>query len=290
MIRIVVLGDLNLDILAHLPGTLPRGGEVRTLIKTTPGGSAANFARIAASQRMKVTFIGCVGDDLTGRLLVDLLEDAGVETKVKRSSLPTGTIISLEDATERTMLCSRGANASLDESWVDPAWFDGASHLHISGYSLLSPPQARAAQQAFKIAKKRGMSISFTAPPANLIRQFGTDWFLSALRLIDWCFLNLAEGKTLTGAEKAEDIADILSQKFAVGALTIGEKGSLAWEGNKRDRGVAEPIEGADTTGAGDAFASGFVVSYLKYRDLKRANRHAADTASSFLRKRGHAI
>ncbi len=287
MNRIIVLGDLNLDIIASLPGRLPRGGEVRTRIRTAVGGSAANFARVLARHKgTRVTFVGCAGDDPAGRVLVAALAEQGIETRVKRVHLPTGTIISLADGAERTMLCSRGANDGLDESFIDPAWFEGANHLHLSGYVFLSPGQARAAGRAVRLAKGKGMSISITAPPANLIRNFGVAGFLAAAAPADWLFLNQDEGQALTGAETSDEIVDILSREFALGALTLGGAGSLAWEGEIRDRGSLEPIENADTTGAGDAFAAGFVAEYLNRRDLARANRHALDVSHSLLRDR----
>ncbi len=287
MSRIIVLGDLNIDIVASLSEELPRGGEVRTSIRTAVGGSAANFARTAAQHKdMQVTFIGCVGDDHAGRILVAALAEQGIEPHVKRAPLPTGTIISLTDGAERTMLCSRGANDGLDESFIDPAWFAGAAHLHLSGYALLSPGQAHATARAVRIAKDAGMSLSLTVPPANLIRNFGVEDFLAAIAPVDWLFLNHDEGMTLTGAETPDEIVDALARSFEVGALTLGGAGSLAWEGKIRDRGGHDPLENVDTTGAGDAFAAGFVADYLKHRDLVRANRHALGVSHSLLRSR----
>jgi len=287
MIKIIVLGDLNLDVIGQLPTWVPRGGEVRTTIKTRPGGSAANFARsVAQHEGIQVTFIGCVGDDPAGRFLVTALAEQGIEMQVKRAPLPTGTIISLTDGKERTILCSRGANDALDESFIEASWFNDPVHLHLSGYAFLSPGQARAADRAVSLAKEKGMSVSLTAPPANLIRKFGVKDFLAAIAPVDWLFLNYDEGKAITDADIPEEIVDVLAQKFALGALTLGKAGSLAWEGENRDRGVLEPLENADTTGAGDAFAAGFVVNYLKERNLNRANRSGINVAYSLLHGR----
>ncbi len=287
MTRIVVLGDLNLDVIVQLPAWVPRGEEIRTTIKTRLGGSAANFARgIAQHEGIQISFIGCVGDDPAGRLLVTELAQRGIETYVKRVPLPTGTIVSLTDGKERTMFCSRGANDALDESLIEPSRFKNATHLHLSGYAFLSPGQARAAERAMSLAKGKGMSVSITAPPANLIRDFGVDDFLSAIAPVDWLFLNHDEGRALTGAEASDEIVDILSGKFALGALTLGGAGSLAWEGETRDRGAISPLEDVDTTGAGDAFAAGFVADYLVHRDLNRANQRGIHAAYSLLQRR----
>ncbi len=286
MTRIIVLGDLNLDISVCVPEKLVPGGEFRTEILSSLGGAAANFACTAARLGAEVAFIGCAGTDPVGDSLVAELKQIKIETHVKRVAFPTGTIIALTDGAERTMLCARGANDKLDAAFIKPSWFDGASHLHLSGYALLSSVQAAAARRALEIAKNAGVSISLTAPPPNLIRDFGIEDFISAIASVDWLFLNREEGKTITGAEKIEDIVTVLSRKFTAGALTLGKDGSLAWDGDSRDRRMTTPLANVDSTGAGDAFAAGFVVDYLKHRDLTSANRRALDAALVRLQRR----
>ncbi len=286
MTRIVVLGDLNLDISVPVPDRLILGGEFRTEILSTPGGAAANFACTAARLGAEVAFIGCAGTDPVGDSLVAELKKIKVETHVKRVALPTGTVIALTDGVERTMLCSRGANDGLDAMFINPSWFDGARHLHLSGYAVISSGQTAAARRALEIAKNAGMSISLTAPPPNLIQNFGVEDFFAASAPVDWLFLNYAEGHAITGAEASEDIVEILSRRFTLGALTRGSEGSLAWEREIRDRGTTEPLTGVDTTGAGDAFAAGFVTDYLVHRDLNRANQRGIRTAHSLLHRR----
>jgi len=286
MTRIVVLGDVNLDVSVLLPGAVPRGGEVRTAITNSFGGAAVNFARAAARDGAEVALIGCIGNDPIGDAMLSILERDGIESHLKRVALPTGTIISLVDGAERTMLCSRGANDGLDGSFIDPAWFEGAAHLHLSGYALLSRSQAHAACKAISIANEQGMSISLTAPPANLIAQFGVRRFLAAVGSIDWLFLNLSEGRVITRAVVPDEIVTALAARFPVGALTLGPDGSLAWAEGSRDRVKGNPIEDVDTTGAGDAFAAGFVVSYLSEQDLGRANRRGTAVSRSLLQSR----
>jgi len=283
MSRIVVLGDLNLDVLARLSGALPEGGEVRTLVQAEPGGSAGRFARIAAREGAAVTFIGCVGNDFIGDLLIRSLQDEGVTPRVMRVDAPTGTIVSLAQGSERTMLCSRGANDGIEASWVSEECFRGANNLHLSGYTFLSHSQREAAHRAIEIARACGMKISIDPPPANLIRAFGVDSFLHEIAGLDWLFPNLDEGRTLSGEETPEKIVGVLAETFPAGATTLGEKGSLAWKGDERDRCEAEEIARADSTGAGDAFAAGFVVTYLESGTLAIANQRGNDVANRLL-------
>jgi len=286
MSRIVVLGDLNLDVLAALPESVPLEGEVRTSIQVVPGGSAGRFARTAAREGAEVTFIGCVGDDLAGELLVRSLQGEKIKPRVKRVDSPTGTIVALEQGGRRTMLCSRGANEGIDAAWVKEAWFFDAQHLHLSGYALLSPSQREAAHRAIDTGRARGMTISLDPPPANLIRAFGVAHFLEELSAVDWLFPNLEEGRALSGEQVPDRIVAALASTFSAGALTLGEDGSLAWRGVERDRCGVEDIECVSPTGAGDAFAAGFVVSLLGGASLHTANRRANGLARRLLRDR----
>ena len=283
MTRLIVLGDLNLDVRASLPEGLPFGGEVRTPIQAVPGGSAANVARAARGEGAEVLFVGCTGKDLIGDLLVLSLAAAGIETRVRRVDAPSGTVLALWKSTERTMFCSRGANDALDAAWVEEADFCGADHLHVSGYALLAPSQRAAADRAVELARQNGLTVSLNLPPANLLADYGLDAFRAQLAAIDWVFLNLEEGTALTEERDPKRMVDALADRFEAGALTLGKKGALAWRGTERAWAGARPIEIADSTGAGDAFAGGFLVTFLNTKDLERAVHRGVEVARQVL-------
>lgn len=284
MNRIIVLGDLNLDVLAHLPEVLPPDGEVQSVVSITPGGSAGNFARAAACEGAAVIFIGCVGGDLAGNLLVRSLQEQGIDVQVRHVNIPTGTVVSLVKKDGRTMLCSRGANDGLNPAWIEEDLFCAADHIHLSGYSFLSPNQCKAAQRAIYIARSLDLTISIDLPPANLIDSFGVSTFLAEITAAEIIFPNLAEGKILSGETKEEKIVAVLAETFPVGTLTLAEKGSLAWRGEERDYYQGEVIEAPNSTGAGDAFAAGFVTTYLQNRDLTAANQRGNEVAVRILK------
>jgi len=283
MSRIVVLGDLNLDVHAKQPGILPPGAEARSPIWARPGGSAGTFARLAAEQGAQVTFIGCVGDDLVGDLLIQSLERSGVQTAVARSTLPSGIILAYQEDQERSMICSRGANDGIGEAAVAPELFDEADHLHISGYAILSPNQRAAARRAIEVAQSRNLAISLDPPPANLIDSFGVDRFRNAIEGVSWLLPNRTEGETLTGRREPAEIVDALAETYAAGALTMGSEGSLAWRGEARDLQAPSEVLNADPTGAGDAFAAAFVVALLDGEALSAANAKGCASAREHL-------
>jgi sugar/nucleoside kinase (ribokinase family) len=290
MNRILVLGDLNLDVLVHLPEKFPSDGEMQTVVLTEPGGSAGNFARTAALEGAAVIFIGCVGDDLAGDLLVRSLQKQGIDTQVQRVNIPTGTVVSLVKEGEKRMLCSRGANAKLDPAWIKEDFFYGVNHVHISGYSFLAPTQRRAAQRAIYIARSLNLTISIDPPPANLIESFGLTTFLADMAASEIIFPNLAEGELLSGKRDEEKIVAVLAETFPVGALTLSERGSLAWRGGERNYYRGAMIKAPDSTGAGDAFAAGFITTYLQNKDLSASNRRGNEVAVSMLQAKAIAM
>jgi len=286
MTRIVVLGDLNLDIHAHLPRALTPGDEVRDTITIRPGGSAGTFARSAAQLGASVSFIGAVGEDLVGDLLEDSLVQAGIIPNLRRTSLPSGAVLAIQQEDERSMVCSRGANDGLDEEWVTEKLVRGSDHLHVSGYAFLSDVQRRAAIRALAIADAFSMTISIDPPPASLIRTFGVERFLDLLPDGLWLFPNLSEGQLLSGKLDAYKAVDVLSRRFPIGALTLGTDGAIAWKGTSRHFRQSDSLGPVDTTGAGDVYAAGFVTQFLKSGNVEQANDGAGRTACSMLRDR----
>ena len=281
--RIAVIGDLNLDIAVASPETLPAGGEVRSEIRTRPGGSAGTFARHAAGCGAEVVFVGCVGEDIAGEMLVRSLVDAGVEPRVVRSTRPTGAVLALWGEGERTMVCSRGANDDLDGSGINREFVRGVDHVHVSGYALLSPPQRKVAVHALLVARRLGRSTSVDPPPASLIEAAGIGRFREDVRGVDLLLPNLAEARTLTGAREVGPVVDALAAQHAAGAVTLGADGACAWSGDRRCvRSVEDPVD-VDSTGAGDVYGASFVVSFLKGVDLDEVNQRAVAAARRFL-------
>jgi ribokinase len=283
MIRIVVLGDVNLDIHAQRFELPNPGDESREAILVEPGGAAATFARTAARLGAFTTLIGAVGDDWIGGVLARSLEEAGVHTVLRRATVPSGAVLAFHDDRDRSMICSRGANDALDANWVRENQFDGCHHLHVSGYTLLSSTQRTAADMAFSIAKEHQMSLSIDPPPASLIQRFGLDRFLKLLPDSIWIFPNRSEGRLLSRQDTPFEIVEHLRARFPTGALTLGEDGAIAWTPTDRDeQTLGKPVSG-DTTGAGDVYAASFVTRFLQTEDLHDANAFACDQAREML-------
>jgi sugar/nucleoside kinase (ribokinase family) len=140
--RVVVVGDVAVDVVVAPSAPAVRGADVPARIRTCAGGAGANTAvwmvSLGTEVGIEVTLVGRVGDDAAGRAAVADLQAVGAHPVLAVDpELPTCTVVVLLDAGERTMLSDRGAAARLAPA--DLPDLDGADHLHLSGYVLLDP-------------------------------------------------------------------------------------------------------------------------------------------------------
>jgi sugar/nucleoside kinase (ribokinase family) len=238
-VRITTLGDLLLDVIVQLDHPLVAGDDQTAVTRTGAGGQAANVAAWACELGASARFVGKRGDDTAGRLVAGELVARGVEI-VGPAEGRTGVVVSLASAGDRTMASDRGAAPHLDPRELDDAWFD-CDVLHLSGYSLLREPIAATAVAAAHAARAHGAEVSVDVSTWTL----ADDAFRARVREVapDIVFANERE-------------------RAAVGDLAarwVVKRGADGVRVDGRDY-PALATDVIDTTGAGDAFAAGFLV------------------------------
>jgi sugar/nucleoside kinase (ribokinase family) len=259
------LGDLMVDVVARLFGPLAEGSDSPGVISYVGGGSAANTAAWLARVGESTTFVGAIGDDAAGQTQVESVHRLGVDVRFRVDrTRPTGTCLVLVAPTgERTMVPDPGANLSLQEHDVPTDEFRAGDHLHVSGYALLRDARD-AALHAIRTARQAGMSVSVGAASAAPLGQLGAGAFLAMLPADVLLFANEKEAAVLTGRPAGpEELARTLAAVGREAVVTAGS-GVAAWSNGEAIAAMAaEPLEGPelDTTGAGDAFAAGFLAA-----------------------------
>lgn len=281
MTRIVCLGDAMADVVARLPGPLMLGSDTPAPIAVLGGGSAANTAAWVAAAGGDAAFIGRVGEDVLGRQLRDDLTERGIELALSVDpSLPTGTcIVLVDEAGERTMIPSIGANAALGPADLPGPLFRRGNHLHISGYALFSGARP-AAFAALALARVSGMSISVGAASSAPLRAVGGEQFLRWIGRDLLLFANRDEARVLTDDEDATRAATALSTRVGRVIVTYGADGAVWCEDGWPVVVPAPAVDVVDSTGAGDAFAAAVLVALSNGSPPAEALRRGHDLAA----------
>jgi ribokinase len=228
---LVVLGDLMVDVVTRVADPLAPGSDTPARISMQGGGSAANVAAWAAHLGTPVSLVCRVGRDARGRDAVDALRGIDVHVTVDYER-PTGTCVVLVGPDgERTMLPDPGANdAPLGEIPL-------GKHLHVVGYALLRDGPRASALAAIERAQAAGMTVSVDPSSWALLRP-------GAIPAVDLLLPNEREATLVEGE---------MVVKLGAGGARWGDL-----------EVAAEPVEVVDTTGAGDAFAAGFLGARLE--------------------------
>ncbi|HZQ15430.1 MAG TPA: PfkB family carbohydrate kinase [Gaiellaceae bacterium] len=237
--RLTTLGDLLLDVIVRLDGPLAPGDDRTAATVASPGGQAANVAAWAATLGAAARFVGRVGDDAAGELVLRALRGHGVDVCGPVAGR-TGVVVSIAAGGDRTMASDRGTATLLEPRDLEPAWFD-CDVLHVSGYALLEQPLADAALEAARLARAAGARVSLDVSSAGLL----DDEARARVRELAPDLTFATEQERAAAGELATDWV-----------LKRGARGLT-------HRGVdypAVPVDVVDATGAGDALAAGFLV------------------------------
>ena len=247
------------------------------------GGSAANTCAAAASIGARVAFIGQVAGDQLGQVFGHDIRAAGVafDTPPAKDGPPTARcLILVTPDAQRTMCTYLGACVNLSEAAIVPQTVQASAATYLEGY-LFDPPAAQAAfRKAAALAHQAGRLVSL-----SLSDPFCVDRHRAAFRTlvrdeVDILFANEAEILSLYQLDRFEDAMAAVRAETRVACLTRSEKGSVIVTPEHTIEIAAAPTRVIDTTGAGDAYAAGFLAGYTKGKALAACGKMAAIAAA----------
>ena len=274
------LGDLVEDVIVRLDGGVNVASDTHAHISRRRGGSAANVAAMAATIGHRSRFLGQVGSDAIGTALLADLADDGVDVSMVHRRGSTGTIVALVDHLgERSMLTDRRACLELDDP--DPAWLDGVEVLHVPFYSLAGGTIAATAATVIDWASDRGIAVSIDVSSTAIMAEVGHDEVVRRLE---------KAAPTVVFAN-ADEAAALGIDGPVAGGLAVVKRGPRPAVIHCPDGAVFEvdaiAVPGInDTTGAGDAFAAGFLTSPGWADDPRAACESGHRAAAELLRAR----
>ncbi|WP_435155107.1 carbohydrate kinase family protein [Haladaptatus sp. DFWS20] len=261
MVRVVTAGHVNWDVTLRVDSLPVPDGEARiTSQQRSGGGSAANVSVALSRMGIPVGLIGSVGTDEHGLLVRRELDAAGVDCThvLEVTGTETTTKYLIVDVQGEVMvLGNEGANEAVTPSDVEAEYVQRADHLHLTSQ------RPDSAAELARIATEAGLTVSFD-PGRRLVERD----YSQALAYSDIVFLNDREAETLLD----EDLEHPSSELH--GRVVVIKHGSNGARVDTTKRVYTHPgfgVESVDTTGAGDAFAAGFITTLLDAADYERA-------------------
>jgi sugar/nucleoside kinase (ribokinase family) len=237
------------------------------------GGSAGNTAAGVASFGAKAAYFGKVAQDELGKIFTHDIRAQGVhyQTAPDGTFPPTArSMIFVTPDGERSMNTFLGACVDLGPEHVEPEVVAESKVTYFEGY-LWDPPRAKEAiRECARIAHEHGREVSMTLSDSFCVSRY-RDEFLDLMRsgTVDIVFANRDEVLSLYETEDFDLALKSLSADCKLGAVTLSEEGAVIVQGDERVKIEALKVDKVlDTTGAGDLFASGFLVGYTSGRPL----------------------
>ncbi|MEO8208235.1 MAG: carbohydrate kinase family protein [Chloroflexota bacterium] len=278
--RVLVLGDLVLDVVLAPERMIESGTDVPGTVGIRQGGSAANTARWLGRLGADVQLVCAVGRDGAGRSLVSQVERDGVRVRAARvAGERTGRVgVVVSPTGERSFVADRRAALALRADHLRPEWFARLELIHVPAYSLMGEPIAGAARAAIKLARETSraevsLDLSSIGPLLAQGRRAARELVSSVAP--DILFATATEVDAFLGRNATDSILEFTG----IAVIKLGARGARVLarvDGGEPLRfEVATPqVTAADTTGAGDAFSAGFINGWLT---ALRAGRHGPD-------------
>jgi len=281
-IQIIGVGALNIDLIYKVERILEDGETAVDWAKSFPGGSAANVIYGLAKLGLSTGFCGAVGDDEEGKRLLNDLRGVGVDTSriVVKPKAKTGSALCLSDrGGRRSLYVQPGANSQLNLDDIDFGYINQAEIVHLTSFA-----DDNQFQLSLGLLLRLDDSVKLSFSPGALYSVKGIDTLSPFLSRSHLLFLNHRELQQMTGKDVESGAKQCLQAGCRVVVVTLGKGqkiGSTTAVSYIRDADneyIVEPpshdtTAEVDTTGAGDAFAAGFIYGLIKNKGLAECGR-----------------
>lgn len=234
------------------------------------GGSAANTIHGLARLGVESGFIGKVGQDELGDFFFKDMKESHIDPKLMKSNTDSGRAVALiSPDSERTFATFLGAAIDLLPEDLHKELFDGYKYLHVEGYLVQNHDLLTRASQ---LARENNMKISLDLASYNVVED-NLEFLKTYIKdYVDIIFANEEEAKAFTGLEPEEALHE-LAKHAEIAVVKIGKEGSMIKQGDAVY--TVKPIKASpvDTTGAGDAYAAGFLYGLVNDYSLDKCGQ-----------------
>ncbi len=250
------------------------------------GGSAGNTCAVAAALGARVAYLGKVADDQLGEVFAHDMTAQGVHFPSPRATggAPTARcLILVTPDGQRTMNTFLGACVTFGEADVDEDLVAAAAVTYLEGY-LFDPPAAQAAfRRAAAAAHRAGRQVALSLSDAFCVGRHREAFRDLVANHVDILFANETEITSLYEKNTFEEAAEAARADVALAALTRSEAGSVILRGDETVTVAAAATKVVDTTGAGDAYAAGFLAGWTAGKPLATCGRMGSVAAAEVI-------
>jgi fructokinase len=265
--------------------------------KITSGGSASNSIAALSQLGVRSAFIGKVGNDKIADIFIKEIEKTGCEffgeKTINKTSAQSFILVSPDS--ERTMCTYLGCACEIKENDIKEEFFKDCEIFYLEGYLWDCEETIKAMKKAIFLAKKNKVKIAFSLSDSFCVARHKADFIDLVENQLDFLFANKNEAKELD-----ENYQSIFAKNPSlIAAVTDSQNGCEIFEVIKSDQNneqnnlkitsvaSCEIEKLTDSTGAGDAFAAGFMFGYLKNQEIKKCAELANLLASMIIQKIG---
>ena len=269
MSRILCIGDAALDVIVKMQTEIHVGSDTTSQISMHGGGAAANTATWLAQLGHSVFFSCRLGDDAAGHAISSEFDLWKIEhQKTFLENEKTGVVVVLvDDKGDRTMFPDSGANSGISKRDLpDLRGFDAA---YLSGYSLFNPLSTNGVLRMVNEIKEVGIPLIFDPASVGTMMAFTRKRVIETLPHMDITIMNEDEARYIADCDSLDKALDFITEIVSIAVIKTGSSGAIARiRGSNTVISHADAVNAIDTTGAGDAFAAGFIPMWLESKDL----------------------
>ena len=280
--KILNFGSLNIDYVYSVEHFVRAGETISsTELELFAGGKGLNQSVAFSRAGAETYHAGCIGSE--GKFLVDMLRKSGVNTDFVRCLNDTSSghaIIQVNSSGENCIMLYGGANKKITDSFMDEVFSNFGD-----GDLLMLQNEVNDLNKMIRKAKSRKMKVALNPSPFN-------DVITSLdLSLVDYIILNETEGQELTKSSEANEIIDVLTNKYPhmTVILTLGSRGSVYAYKDIRIKQDIFKTTVVDTTAAGDTFTGYFFASLTSGKTPGVALKIASAASSITVSRKGAA-
>ncbi len=278
---VCAFGELVLDLVAVLGGPMPLGGQVRGTVETRPGGSARNVAVAVAAEKVPARFIGRCGDGPAFKALSESLSRAGVETRAMSAGRYSTSLCVQLISGETTYITDDSDADQLGVLGIEESWFENAAVVHTTGADIYRPSRLPVFERVAELARRHSCELTIDTALVNELDAFGIDRFRLLVKELRPAvvFCSEQEGDLLQVDRAYLDGAAVVVQHRSVAPTKV-----FLPEGQRFSVPVEDTHRYADSVGAGDAFAGGFLGAWMKGCSVRQAVEVGHHSALHLLR------